>query len=284
MASRAVVEANKVNGSGRGELISRSDIVDSRLWPNINSPERAGVVLAMAKNHGLDPCFVAANITFISGKPACTGLYLGAVLKKTRRYRYKKDEKLSSDTKVVLRFLEKVDGQWEEIGTSGFSLDDAKRAGLLSNQTWAKYPARMCFWRALSAGAREYCPDAIAGGCTHLIEELAPDAEYDEDAVPVVSVVKAEINGPPAADTAALVAEVKRLAEATRTSLAKVESHLGGPLGSLTAEALDEGVKLLRIKYDALVSPPATDEEVAAAHPPGEQKDQKVTGSGRVRE
>jgi hypothetical protein len=248
------------------EVISRDDIVESRLWPNINSPERAAVVLAMARNHDMDPCFVAANIAFIGGKPAASGLYLAAVLKKTRRYRYRRDEKLSSDgpnTKCVLRWLEKVDGTWEEVGTTSFSLEDAKRAELLSNQTWKKYPARMCFWRALSAGAREYCPDAIAGGCTHLIEELVPDAAYDNETLqPVVTVTGVEIDTDEEVDashphTAALREQVRQLAKDTATPMAKVEERLGGPLLLLPAAALEEGVKLLRVKQEAMAMAPA---------------------------
>lgn len=48
--------------------------------------------------------------------------------------------------------------------TARFTLDDAKRAGLLKDGSgWAKYPAQMCKWRAVGFAADVVFPDVLNG-------------------------------------------------------------------------------------------------------------------------
>ena len=49
--------------------------------------------------------------------------------------------------------------------TSTFTIDDAKKAGLLSNQVWSKYPTRMLSNRAFSFLAKELFSDCIGNAC-----------------------------------------------------------------------------------------------------------------------
>lgn len=44
-----------------------------------------------------------------------------------------------------------------------FTIEDAKRAGLLSGDQWRKYPPAMLRARCVSAAVRAYCPDVISG-------------------------------------------------------------------------------------------------------------------------
>lgn len=159
--------------------LSRKDLAGSKLFQHVNTPEKAGVIIAQAKALNLDPVFVASHTTFIGGKPAMDGNLLAVLLKRSERYRYVIEEK--SDKQARITFLEKIDGKWEKLGTETFSMAMAQRAGLTSNATYKKYPEQMLFWRCLMAGARTMCPDITAGGFCHLIEELAPSAEYGED-------------------------------------------------------------------------------------------------------
>lgn len=48
--------------------------------------------------------------------------------------------------------------------TASFTLEDAKRAGLLKDEGgWQKYPANMCRWRAIGFCADVVFPDVLAG-------------------------------------------------------------------------------------------------------------------------
>jgi hypothetical protein len=56
--------------------------------------------------------------------------------------------------------------KWTRGNSSGecvFTLEDAKRAGLLGNPNWKNYPTDMCAARAKSKAARQAAPDVLAG-------------------------------------------------------------------------------------------------------------------------
>lgn len=60
-----------------------------------------------------------------------------------------------------------------------FTMEDARRAGVLSNGTWKKYPAQMLRARASSALVRMVYPDVIAG--IYTADEMGrPDIEADD--------------------------------------------------------------------------------------------------------
>lgn len=52
-----------------------------------------------------------------------------------------------------------------------FSIEDAKKALLMANPAWQKYPKNMCFNRAFSDLARTIFPDCI-GGLSYVPEEI----------------------------------------------------------------------------------------------------------------
>jgi hypothetical protein len=82
---------------------------------------------------------------------------VGAAIKRSGRYDYRIGG--LDHTTCRLKFYE----QGREIGESMFSLDDAKKAGLTASDTYTKYVRNMLFSRALTNGARWYCPDVFNG-------------------------------------------------------------------------------------------------------------------------
>lgn len=65
-----------------------------------------------------------------------------------------------------------------------FTVDDAKRAGLLNNGTWKSYPIDMCQWRAVSRIARSLFAD-VTLGAAYTPEELAIAKEQTDTIVEV---------------------------------------------------------------------------------------------------
>lgn len=166
-----------------GPPATADDLIKCKLFPWINTPAKASIVIQKARETGLAATFVAENIVFVNGKPAASGLMLTALLKGSGKYRYRILTK--TDQEVKAEFLEKVDGKWEVVGTEVFTMKMAVRAQLTGNPSWKKFPEAMLTWRALAAGARTHCADALAGGFSHLIEEVRPDLEVTEDGAPV---------------------------------------------------------------------------------------------------
>lgn len=67
--------------------------------------------------------------------------------------------------------------------TARFTLDDAKRAGLVKpGSGWEKYPALMCKWRAVGFAADVVFPDLLNGmkRADELGADLSPDGEVIE--------------------------------------------------------------------------------------------------------
>jgi len=140
-----------------GEVFAQSG-----LFPDVKSQAQACVKILAGKELGLTPFQSMASIYIVSGRLALTSGAMSSLIKKSNRYDYvvtKLDE-----TECQIDFFDM--SQKEErlkIGTSTFTAKDAAKSGLANKDTFKAYPRNMLFARALSNGARFYCPDAICG-------------------------------------------------------------------------------------------------------------------------
>ena len=101
------------------------------------------------------------NVHLVDGKLTLSASMMAALVKRSGKYNYKVLQ--SSDTNCTIEFYEKWDGSWEAIGRASFTLDEARKAGLLTKHNWSKYPTDMLFARAMSRGCRQFCPDVFMG-------------------------------------------------------------------------------------------------------------------------
>ena len=106
---------------------------------------------------GFSPFASATGVHIINGRPAFSANLLAQAVRRHPDYDYRVVEKTATLCKI--RFL----SRGEDLGTETFTIDLAERAGLLKNPTWRSYPEAMLFSRALTAGVRTYCPDAVGG-------------------------------------------------------------------------------------------------------------------------
>ena len=124
---------------------------------------------------GVPPMQAMRGIHVVDGNPQLSAGLIAALVKRSGRYDYRVSE--ASDTAVVLEWRERTDaGGWETVGRSDFTLAEAKTANLAGKANWKTYTEDMLFARALTRGARRYCPD-VFGGAVYTIGEAAPDAE-----------------------------------------------------------------------------------------------------------
>lgn len=147
------------------------------------------VRIAAGAEIGLRPFAAASGVTIIQGKPTLGAGAIAAAVKGSGKYNYRVLRHDSSACEI--EFYEKWKGaEWEPVGRSVFTMDDAGRAGLLGNPTWKKYPAAMLFARAISQGARWFTPDIFAGsiytaeelGGRVKEEDVRGEEDYDRDA------------------------------------------------------------------------------------------------------
>ncbi len=102
-----------------------------------------------------------------------------------------------TDELCKIAFYERWGSEWQEVGQSDFSIDDAKRANLLNNPTWKNYPRNMLYARAMSNGQRWFAPDAL-GVVGYLPEELGAsvDAEGNVLSLPETASPPKQPSGP----------------------------------------------------------------------------------------
>jgi len=125
---------------------------------------------------GFSPFASATGVHIINGRPAFSSNLLAQAVRRHPDYDYRVMEKSSKVCRI--RFL----SHGEVLGEETFTIEMAERAGLMKNPTWRSYPEAMLFSRALTAGMRTHCPDALGGHSAYTPEELGGT---DGEVVPV---------------------------------------------------------------------------------------------------
>lgn len=150
----------------------------SGFFADTRQASQAIVKILAAREIGLGPFSGMTGINIIQGKPAFGANILAACVKRSGRYNYVVHE--MSDTRCSIIFKEFLEGKWQVIGTSTFTLDDAKKAG---TKNLDKFPRNMLFARAMSNGVRWFTPDVMNGTTVYTPEELGADTDEDGNVV-----------------------------------------------------------------------------------------------------
>ena len=136
---------------------------------------------------GFGPFASAAGVSVINGRPGFGANLLAQAIKRHPLYDYRVLEKTAEVCRI--KFLS---GK-EELGVEAFTIEMAKRAGLVKTSgPWAQYPEAMLFARCLSAGMRTHCPDALGGATAYTPEELGADGDIQPDGSVTVTVAEVE--------------------------------------------------------------------------------------------
>lgn len=146
----------------------------SGMFPDAKSAEQALAKILIGRDLGLSPTQAMMGIHIVEGKPMVAAVTLGAFVRQSEHYDYKINQ--LDDERCELEFS--YDG--DPMGVSEFSIEDAKKAGLVKDRGgWAKYPRNMLFARAMSNGIRWYCPDATQGVAVYHEGEIEQGVSRD---------------------------------------------------------------------------------------------------------
>lgn len=141
-----------------------------------DKPENVLYAIQYARALNIEPIHALTSIHVISGKPSASAdLIAGLVRRAGHKLRVK-----SSDTEATATLIRADDPGFEYSAT--WTIDKAKRAQLLSNPSWTKYPAAMLRSRAITEVARQGASDALFG-VSYSAEELG--ATVDAQGAPV---------------------------------------------------------------------------------------------------
>lgn len=167
------------------DIYKVSDILaKSGMFGDVQSAAKCFVKVLAGKELGIPAFASMTGIHLIQGKPALSANLMAALIKGSGKYRYKKIKHTSEVCE--LEFFELWQNNWESLGISSFSKDDAQAAGLLAgNPNWKKYPKNMLFARAISNGFREFCPDLALGAPIYNPDELGAEISESGNVVDV---------------------------------------------------------------------------------------------------
>ena len=139
-----------------------------------NKPADIIVAMGLGQSMGLSPMESVYRINVIQGKPTASAELIAAQVRKAgHKLRLKKDEARQSVTCTIIRaddpdapFSVTRDRRW------------AEQMGLIGKDNYKKQPMTMLTWRAITACAREACPEALYGVA------YTPDEMHDMDPQP----------------------------------------------------------------------------------------------------
>lgn len=148
-----------------------------------NNPSNVMIAIGLGRSMGLSPAESLYRINVIQGKPTASAELIAAQVRKAgHKLRIQKDPNKLSVTATIVR---KDDPDYPISVTR--DEEWAKRMGLINKDNYRKQPETMLTWRAITAVAREACPEALYGVA------YTPDEMHDMDAVPKPQNVEAKV-------------------------------------------------------------------------------------------
>jgi hypothetical protein len=170
----------------------------SGFFQDTKDAAQAAVKIIAGQELGFGPVASMTGIHIVQGRITLSANLIAAAIRRSGRYGYRILE--LSDEVCRLEFLE----EGTSVGVTDFTWKDAERAQLAGKPIWKQYPRNMLFARAMSNGARFYCPD-VFGGPVYTPEELGASVRVtDGGEVEVVDVAPPAVAAPPPGRSAAI--------------------------------------------------------------------------------
>ena len=164
-----------ITGNTYESMKEQADIlVKSGFLPTtIKTADQAMAIAIKGVEVGLPMMQSFSHINIIGGKPAISAEGMNFLIRKNCP---------TAKIDVLERTIEKCSIRVQRPGGEPtvfeFTIDDAKRAELMANKSWQKYPRNMLFARCFSDMARTIFPDCI-GGISYTPEELGATVDVD---------------------------------------------------------------------------------------------------------
>lgn len=137
-----------------GDVFARSGF-----FTDAREAAQAIVKIQAGRELGIGPVASMTSIFIVKGRVTLSANAVASQIRRSRpRYDYHVDE--LTDKACVLTFT----GEGGEVlGVSKYTLEDAQKAGLARGDNWKEHPRNMLFSRAMTNGAKWFCPDVFCG-------------------------------------------------------------------------------------------------------------------------
>jgi hypothetical protein len=225
---------------------------ESGFFADTRAAAQAVVKVLAGQELGFGPVASMTGVNIIKGRVTLSANLIAAAIRRSGRYDYR--VRRLDDQGSEIEFL--MSG--EVIGMSSFTMDDAKKAGLAGGDNWRKYPRNMLFARAMSNGAKWYCPDVFGGTPVYTLDELDPAAKLDPDTGGMVSPLASAavdvevIKAGSVTGIKDLRARVAALAAETNTDVSKLLTHYqAAAIDDLTPAQCAEAIQTFTVRKNA---------------------------------
>lgn len=166
------IPAKPIEPSDLNEVMTFAQVAVRSGTFGLKNIEEAAFRILYGRELGMSVFQSIMGIDIIQGRPGLKAGTVASLIQRSGRYEYRVGD--WDHLKCVIEFY---DGG-QVLGKSTFTIEDAKRAGVFKEgSNWSKYPKAMLFARAITQGARAYCP-SIFFGPIYSSEELADGVEY----------------------------------------------------------------------------------------------------------
>lgn len=196
----AITKLNTIEDLARvGDVFVRSGFFN-----DTRDAAQAIVKVMAGQELGFAPIASMTGVYIVKGKVSLSANLIAAAVKRSGRYTFRVRKHDATVCEIEFFELDKA-GNKESIGISGFSMQEATQAGLTTSAIWKNYPRNMLYARAMSNGAKWYCPD-VFGGPVYTPDELGAtiDGETGE-VIDVQTIPVAHIAPSPAVIAAPVV-------------------------------------------------------------------------------
>lgn len=175
-------------------------LVKSKFFADARDASQAIVKILMGRELGFAPMASMTGINVIQGKPALGANLIAAKIQTSGLFRYRVVQLDNKGCKLDI--YERVDAhpetpmwlagqgpdagmkkvpawQWEKVGESSFTHEDALTAGLAFKANYKTSPRNMFFARAISNAAKWYCSGLFGGNPVYVPEELGANVDSE---------------------------------------------------------------------------------------------------------
>lgn len=169
-----------------GDVLAKSGFFDDS-----RQAAQAVVKVLAGRELGIGPIASMVGIHIIKGKPAIGANVIASAIKRSGRYNYR--IRKHDNSVCEIEFFERSGDKWESVGSSTFTVEDARKAG---TQNLERFARNMLFARCISNGARWYAPDIFGGAPVYTPEEMGAQVDGDGDVIDTTARVVANVSKP----------------------------------------------------------------------------------------
>lgn len=146
-------------------------LAKSGYFPDARDAAKASVRIMIGLDLGISPTAALTGIHYFEEKGKAIFLIEAKILSALIHNRP------GYDYQVIERNLERATIRFLRNGVAcepdvTYTLEDAKRAGLLKKDNWQKNPVQMLTWRAMAEGQRLHFPEITTGAPIYITEEF----------------------------------------------------------------------------------------------------------------